>query len=596
MIELASLREAIAPRSDMHPADWCAEHVYLEGSELSSRFDPEQFRWWRKPMGHYADYSTRHMVCIVPPGFGKSAFFEAISCWIVSENPGPTLYLTQNDTTAAQWLETRAKKSFRRCGPLQALWPTNERNAFRKDAMIWPHMFFLAGGANISNTQEVSIQHGLSDEGWKWKHGIVREWLARSHNRENRKFVMCSQAGEIASEEGVGQTSELHLEHDKCRKWEFGWRCPSCGVAHPFTFEQLKFDERSDDQSTADTTRRVCPSCATEYADTPAVRRMLHDSLKEDDGYIMVSDDGLRGYEGFHVDYGANWRIAWGVDVMQKLGADRQMAIGDDTLLKAWYQKNRAVGWCDQNSIQKIELRRSGYTEGDYIEARKIDGEQCRFLTADAGLDHWWVTIRAWATGGASKLLFFGYIGRESDLLTLEEKYAVPKNCCFMDVGFQQTEIAEVVARLGWRGIKGKSDTGDNITHLFDWEIKTGPNAGKMEQRLFSKRKITKSKTGKAIEYFHVSTERLQHILQRLIDGEGAEWLAYDDAPPSYAKHLNGERLETKKNAKGREVKKWTRKGAQHGRDCEIYNLAAAFMFKVFRPAVEDLSEDTESG
>jgi len=590
MLELASFREAIAPRSDMHPADWGAEHVYLEGSELSSKFDPEQFRWWRKPMGHYADYSTRHMVCIFPPGFGKSAFFETISCWIVSENPGPTLYITQTNPTAEQWLETRAKKSFGKCKPLKSLWPLNERNAFRKDAMIWPHMFFLAGGANGANLQEVSIQHGLGDEAWAWKHGLVREWLARSHNRENRKFILCSQAGWIVSEDGVGQTSELHLEHDKCRKWEFGWRCPSCGIAHPFTFEQLKFDERADDQATADTARRACPACAMEYEDTPAVRRALHDSLKEDDGYLLASDEGLRGYEGFHVDYGANWRIAWGVDVMQKLGADRQNALGDDTLLRAWWQKNRAIGWSDQNSIQKIELRRSGYTEGDYAEARKIDGEQCRFLTADAGLDHWWVVIRAWATGGASKLLFFGYVGRESELRDLEEKYAVPKNCCFMDVGYQQTEIAEVVARLGWRGVKGKSDTGENITHLFDWEIKTGPNAGKMEQRLFSKRKITKSKSGKAIEYFHVSTERLQYILQRLIDGEGAEWLTYDDAPPSYGKHLNGERLATVKNSRGRDVKKWKRHGANHGRDGELYSLACAFMFKVFRPAAEDLA------
>lgn len=73
--------------------------------------------------------------------------------------------------------------------------------------------------------------------------------------------------------------------------------------------------------------------------------------------------------------------------------------------------------------------------------------------------------------------------------------------------------------------------------------------------------------------------------------------MAYDDVPPSYAKHLNGERLETKKNTKGRDVKKWTRKGSQHGRDCEIYNLAAAFMFKAFKPSTEDLeqSELTET-
>lgn len=550
-------------------------------------------------MGCYADYETRNMVCIMPTGAGKSTFYEAINCWIVAQAPGSVLYASQTDTDAELWKETRFMKAAQKCKPLDHLWPSNTRNAVRKDAIIWPHMFMVIGGANKSNFQEKSITYGQGDEAWCWKRGMVKEWLARSHNRENRKFVLVSQAGEISGEDETGETCELHIEHDKCRKWDFGWRC-KCGSAQPFEFSQLKFDEikrpngQVDDQLTADTVRRACPSCGEEYPDTTETRRMLHESLKENDGYILTSDDGRRGYEGFHVDRGAMWWCSWADDVLKKISADRQLALGDDTAIREWTMKDRAVGWSPSQSVAKIELKPSGYTQGDYIEARKIDNEQCRFLTADAGLDHWWVTIRAWAVGGASRLLYFGYIGRESELLDLEEKYQVPKNCCFMDVGYQQTEIAEVVARLGWRGVKGKSDTGDNITHLFDWEIKSGPNLGKMEQRLYSKKRITKSKTGKAIEYYHVSTERLQYILQRLIDGQGAEWLAYDDAPPSYHKHLNGERLETKKNSKGREVKKWTRRGAQHGRDCEIYNLAAAFMFKVFRPSTHDLESPTE--
>ena len=70
--------------------------------------------------------------------------------------------------------------------------------------------------------------------------------------------------------------------------------------------------------------------------------------------------------------------------------------------------------------------------------------------------------------------------------------------------------------------------------------------------------------------------------------GEGAEWLVEDDAPPSYAKHLNGERLETAKDAKGREIRKWIRRGANHGRDTEIYQVAAALMFRVFTPPKTD--------
>lgn len=586
MIEIESIRSALAPRSDLHPADWCAEHVYLEGSELSQKFDPAQFRWWRKPMGMMADYVTKEIVCIVPPGFGKSSFYEALSCWIVAVRPGPTLYLSQTNPFAEQWLETRAMKAMRKCEPLRQLWPINERNAFRKDTMVWPHMFMNARGANVSATQEVSIQYGLGDEVWQWGKAIVGYFLKRSHNRENRKFVLCSQAGTIANDEGIGETSELHMEHDKCRQWDFAWKCPKCGSVHPFRFEQLKFDEvkrgddTRDDQASAETVRRICPNteCAAEFSDTPAARRMLHDSYQENDGYLLTKDEGLRGYEGFHVDYGANWRIPWASDILQKMAADRQMAIGDHTLLKQWHQQNRAVGWCESQSVPAITIGHSGYTESDYEQIRRIDNETYRFCTIDAGGDHFWVAVRAWANGGDSRLLYFAYVPTEDAIEKIRIQYGVEPHFTFLDFGWESERMAAIAIKYGWQGIKGDG----NRKSGWEWEIKAGPNSGQKEMRLYNRPHFEKAKNGGRAKAWTIATEPLQYILQRLIHGEGASWQRHDDAPPSYLKHLNGERLLTELDSRGRPVPKWTRVGANHGRDCEIYQLAAALMFRAF--------------
>jgi hypothetical protein len=72
------------------------------------------------------------------------------------------------------------------------------------------------------------------------------------------------------------------------------------------------------------------------------------------------------------------------------------------------------------------------------------------------------------------------------------------------------------------------------------------------------------------------------------MSGEGAAWMVEDDAPPSYGKHLNGERIETTRDAKGKEIRKWVRKGANHLRDCEAYQVAAALMFRIFTPPKDD--------
>lgn len=584
-----------APPSDMHPADWCAKYVFVENSERGEKFDPSQTRWWIKPMGCYADYTTTDMVCIMPTGAGKSTFFEAINCWIVSEAPGSVLYASQTNADAELWQETRFLKAAQKCKPLDHLWPSQLRNSVRKDAIVWPHMFMTTGGANMSNFQERSITYGQGDEAWIWKRGMIAQWQARSHNRENRKFVLASQAGEIATEDGIGVTSDLHIEHERCRKWDFAWKCEACDTVHPYKFEQLRFDEikRSDgtldEQASADTTRRVCPSCSHEYEDTTIMRRKLHDSYRENDGYLLVSDTGERGHEGFHVDRGAIWWCSWGDDVAKKMAADKQAKIGDHTKLAEWTQKDRAIGWTQMVDIQTITMALSGYNAGDYAEAQKIDGEKIRFATIDAGGDHYWMSIRAWANGGDSKLLFFGYIPTEEEVDSIRARYGVEPSKTFIDVGFEQERIAGLINKYGWQGLKGDGKRRNG----WEWMITQGSKKGLREMRLYSKRWVAPDKEKKGAICWHMATTPLQYILERLIRGEGASWEKYDDTPPSYLKQLNGERLTKTKDAQGHAIEKWKRVGANHARDTEIMQLCAALMFRVFSTEiVDDQSEE----
>lgn len=584
MIEI--FQKAIAPPSDLLPAEW-VRCVPVENSERGKFLDPSQSRWMIQPLNRYADYETRHMTCIWPTGAGKSTFFEGIGCWIVRESPGSYLYASQTDATGEQWLETRFLKSLQNCREIDSLWPANARNTVRKDAIIWPHMFQLFGGANISNFNEVSITFGCGDEVWAWKKGMVREFMGRHHSRENRKFTLVSQGGHVASEDGIGETSELHLEHDKGRLWDFGWRCPHCNEAHPFRFEQLRHDTiEGDDQASADTTVRVCPSCQSEFADTVANRRMLHDSLKENDGYILVREKGLRGYESFHLDAGGIWWIPWGEDVLQKIEADRQFTLGDHTKLMQWTQKRRALGWDMSKSAATTEIRLSDYSSMDYAAGKLIDGEQIRFATIDPGEDHFWLRIRSWTQGGDSKGLLAKYCGTESDLVETIAAYGVDPRCVWMDFGHDEERMAGICVKYGWRGLKGDGNRKQG------WErvIQTGPKRGQKETRLFGNQRYALSKERNKCEVWHVATTPLQYILQRLIDGKGAKWEVENDAPPTYPKHLRNERLVTI-NKGGQRVEKWERFGHQHLRDCEVYQLACALMANAFRPSREDAEE-----
>jgi hypothetical protein len=285
------------------------------------------------------------------------------------------------------------------------------------------------------------------------------------------------------------------------------------------------------------------------------------------------------------LDAGGIWWIPWAEDVLQKIAADKAAAMGDFTQLRQWTQKRRAVGWSESSVESKVELKPSGYTRGDYSEGQKIDGEVVRFLTIDPGGDHFWVRVRAWCQGGDSKGLFFAYINSEVECEEIRMRYKVEPKHTFMDVGFDQERMAGIIAKYGWQGMKGDG----NRKSGWDWPIK-GDDTRK-EIRLYSKRWYALSKEKKPATCWHIATEPIQYILQRLMTGEGAAWLTEDDAPPTLAKHLNNERLEVTKDARGREIKKWTRRGDQHGRDTEVYQVGAALMYRVFTPPTPPTDE-----
>ena len=146
-----------APRQDLKPSEWAAENVYLTSSPLGAKYQAG---------GHcdeiidtLADPDVYESAAVGHTGMGKSAILEAASCWIVAQAPGPTLVIGQTNPTTTDWMETRMKPAFKNCEATSRLLPKGvNRHKDRKDAIIFPAMQYLTGGANITNTQEVSMR------------------------------------------------------------------------------------------------------------------------------------------------------------------------------------------------------------------------------------------------------------------------------------------------------------------------------------------------------------------------------------------------------------------------------------------------------
>jgi phage terminase large subunit GpA-like protein len=577
-----AFRAAIRPPSRLLPWQWAAENVRVANSERSPKFDPGQTPWWKGPMECAADYETRQVVIVAPTGSGKSTLAEALIPYAVSENPGPFLYASQTDPDAKFWAETRLKPALRSCAPLAALWP-KDRHASRKLEIIFPHMPLILGGANMSNFQEKSVRWLYGDEVWAWDAGLVREFLARHHNRWNRKIYLVSQGGVI--------DGEFHLEWKKTDQAEFSWRC-DCGDAQPFSFEWIKFDTITrddgsiDDQATAETARMRCRGCAKEYPDDVQTRRRLASSNMDNGGmgYISTNPIGLRDMRGFHLDSLAVWWIPWSQEVLEFLEASRLAKQGVTDKLRQWKQKRRAQFWSDDMADSQILISRNGFTKMEHEDGGPIEGEVRRFATIDAGGDHYWTAITSWKQGGNCRLLWEGYVPSdghdETDLAAIVKRYRVPPPQTFIDIGYEQDRILDLCVKHGWTGIKGE---GNKRFFLHK------SAAGKPVEKLYSPIKRARAKSGGVARFIFLASNPVKDVLARILQAGDQIEIPADVSKP-FENHMKCERRTVEKHPKtGEEKSVWIRPGskANHLWDCMCYAVAAALAFRVFDDSAE---------
>lgn len=572
-----AFRVAVRPPSRLSPWEWAAENVRVANSERSPKFDPDQTPWWKAPMECAADYETREVVIIAPTGSGKSTLAEALVPYVVSENPGPFLYASQTDSDARFWAETRLKPALKSCASLAPLWP-KDRHASRKLEIIFPHMPLIMGGANISNFQEKSVRWLYGDEVWKWEAGLVREFLARHHNRWNRKVFLVSQGGVV--------DGEFHLEWKKTDQAEFSWRC-ECGDAQPFSFDWIKFDTITrddgsiDDQATSETARLRCRCCGKEHADDVQIRRMLASSNMDNGGlgYIATNPIGLRDCRGFHVDSLAIWWIPWAQEVLEFLEASRLAKQGVTDKLRQWRQKRRAQFWSDDMADSEILITRNGFTKMDHEDGAPIENEVRRFATIDAGGDHYWMTVAAWRQGGTCRILWEGYIpsdgNDEADLNALVNRYNVKPSHAFIDIGYEQDRILDLCVKYGWTGIKGEGNK-----RFFHHRSQSG----KILEKLYSPIKRARAKSGGVARFIFLASNPIKDVLARMMQAGDQIEIPADVSKP-FENHMKCERRTVEKHPKtGEEKSIWIRPGskANHLWDTMCYQVGAALMFYVF--------------
>ena len=576
MIDLATFyRDAIQRRTTLDPAEWCERHVKLFRSTDASTYRREFTPWWSEPMREIRDDYNKVISIMTPVGSGKSTLIEAMACNILDGDPGPMLISGQTNEDVRDWAETGLWPTLAACEPIKARLPS-ARGKWRKMELIMPRSPIHLTGANISGLQSKSIRWAIADECWLYKKGLLRDLLMRLHKRWNGRAVLVSQPGFVElsdADEIIGDDFTLLHHQGEQREWSF--TCPKCKTVQPYRLEQVVIPEEGTSAERAGKMKYECANkeCSRLFSDNIRTRRALSDSAR----YVTTREAILPGHISFHLNAFALWRAPWSDIVLEWLVALESMKVGLSVPLQQFNQKQLAKPWNESYTFDRpdLDFLEDGASVTDFAEGEKIDGEVIRFATIDVGRDHYWLGIRAWRGDGSSVGIYYSRVNTEEIVKQICDDRGVLPQYTLIDTGFETGRIYDLCRRYNWLAIKG-----DGVR-----SYKHPIRGGGTEERLMSRVKyVPPPSGGKRVQLVHLAVNPLKDILARLRSGEGARWQVPEDIGDDWLSQIDSEEREEFIHPKTKQpTTKWIRrKRANHAWDCEVYQVAAAIIKRVF--------------
>jgi hypothetical protein len=538
-----------------------------------SKYLIEPFRALRNPR-------IRQVICLKAVQTGGSLIADLWIPYIIEHDPGPTLWLMQDDDAIIKFLADRFFPIMRNTPSLKPWIEAAGRFGIKKDHLVFPHMSVVMGGMNVGNVQSSSRRYVIGDEVWMaGNNGLIRQAKARTTAfAYNKKILIISQAGI------EGDDLDLEWKQSDMREWN--WQCHSCEKYQVFemsskredgTYAGMKWDTNETTKpngrwnypNVGRTARLECFHCGHQVEDSPATRRRLDDTHR----YIATNPGADETIAGFHWPAIANVDISFASVVVAYLQAKVQADENGYTLpLQEFNQKILAKPWRlhGQEDWSPIE------TESYDVNAAWPD-EKYRFLIVDCQkeLKKFYVGVYACSLAGEDRELARETALSFDDIAAIQKKWNVKDQRVFLDCGYQMSRVLRECVQRGhkgsvviggrkklvwlcWTGLKGSGQ--ETFGHIH-------PKTKVQENRMYSPRKFYDVCEGTNLRlprapYYEWSNLHCKDVARSRRDGDSGmpKFLTLPDTLPasdawSFNAQMRSERRQVEyKNGKKRAI------------------------------------------
>jgi phage terminase large subunit GpA-like protein len=557
-------------------------------SPIPGRWRSDSSPWVREVMEVFADNRVTDETVMCSAQSAKTETALGLACWSVSEDPGPTMWVTKAQDEVKQFVKDRAGPTFATCEPVARSITYEGVAEYRFSGMP----FYFTGAGSPSKLQSKPIRWLFLDEVRNYPKGALDLVAKRTRAFWNARRFILSTAGDVGDD-----VHRAFLDGDQR---EFCFACPSCGKLQPFVVDQLKARHPETGKAVqfsevpgvkdeagiwnfdllAEHLRYQCAGCGELIRDEPVMRRRLANAGR----FVPGNPKAPRHRVSFHWNAFLPPWVQWRSIAEEHVSALAAAKGGDLEPMKTFWRETLGLPWEDKlgeiDDFEFLEARRDDYDFGD-----RWPEERVRFMAVDcqeAGGEHYWYVVRAFGHNGKSRLITYGRCNTLTEVEETRERLGVPVANSMIDSGHKAARIYRFCVSNGWKALKG--DSVESYTIL----DKSGRRVRRSWRRTFVDPFFGRKGAGKArpIPLYSWSNDSIKDELAEMMRGNVGEWTIPRTSPREYMRQVTAEERRQHVDAKGRVSWSWDRRRRDnHLFDCECMITVGARAGNVLQAA-----------
>ena len=530
-------------------------------------------------MEAFSDEGVNEIACMCSAQSAKTLTMLCLVAWSIAEDPGPLLWVTSSIQEARKFAKSRLVPLLERCGPVAAKFPRDRHQKTTLEIYFPGAPFIITGAESQASLQSTPFRYVFLDEVRSYPKGAVDMVSKRTRTYpHNYKRVFIS----TPDMEGDA-VHRAYLSGDQRRFFSF---CPECkhgqivdwgddtspGGIKWTTDDKTKPDGHYNFDALKETVRWVCENCHKEFRDVVSVRKYLSSNGEWRKG----NPNAPSNTRSFQWNALLPWWTSWLSQVTEFLSAKAALKWNDPEPLKSFVNETRGLPWTDRLRYlhdEKFLQKR----EADYDPRAMWDQEVRRFMTVDVqgkGGRHFYIVIRAWALGGASRLLFATKVWSWEEVKQFAVEWSVkPDNLAF-DAATWTAEVYKMIVESGykWKALKGDDRPffrrGDG--HAIWTKSDVDPEIGTVLANRM-----------RPIPLFLWSKPSALDRLALFMHGLAGNWLIHKGVDPEYAQQVTAYERRERTDPRGVIHTEWHSKRENHYADCEQMQIICAAVLEL---------------